>query len=110
MPQTNELIRAGKVSVFFLDERQSVRPDEIGNVSEIEQAAEEEGVPHVRVDLNIQFRCNGSSEYVHWVPNAMVGTIGVAENGGETISSTRTIVFGHSGARSAPKSVGNPWE
>lgn len=67
MPQANELIRAGKVSVFFLDERQSVRPDEIGNVSEIEHAAEEEGVPHIRVDLNIQFRCNGSSEYVHWV-------------------------------------------
>lgn len=67
IPQANELIRAGRVAVFFLDERQSVRPDEIGNVAEIEEAADEEGVPHVRVDLNIQFRCNGSSEYIHWV-------------------------------------------
>jgi hypothetical protein len=67
IPQANELIRAGRVSVFFLDERQSVRPDEIGTVSEIEEAAEEEGVPHVRVNLNLQFRCNGSAEYVEWV-------------------------------------------
>lgn len=80
IPQANELIRAGRVSVFFLDERQSVRPDEIGTVSDIERAADEEGVVHIRVDLNLQFRCNGSAEYVNWV-NAIFSDVPLAAGG-----------------------------
>jgi len=80
IPQANELIRAGRVSVFFLDERQSVRPDEIGTVSDIEHAADEEGVPHVRVELKLQFRCNGSAEYVEWV-DALFSDTPVAAKG-----------------------------
>ncbi len=67
MAQANELIRASRVSVFLLDERQNVRPDEIGTVSAIEDAALEEGVEVVKVPLDAQFRCNGSSKYIEWV-------------------------------------------
>jgi uncharacterized protein len=67
IPQANELIRAARVTVFFLDERQNVRPDEIGNVAALATAADEEGVPLVRLELDAQFRCNGSSEYIKWV-------------------------------------------
>jgi Mrp family chromosome partitioning ATPase len=65
--QVRELIRAARVSVFFLDERQNVRPNEIGTVEAIAGGAREEGVPITRVDLNGQFRCNGCAGYVDWV-------------------------------------------
>jgi hypothetical protein len=67
MSQARELIRAAKVSVFFLDERQNVRPGEIGTIEAIAEAALEEGVPLRRVDLNAQFRCNGCGGYIEWV-------------------------------------------
>lgn len=65
--QVRELIRAARVSVFLLDERQNVRPGEIGTVSEIELGAEQERVPIHRVDLGGQYRCNGCSAYIDWV-------------------------------------------
>jgi hypothetical protein len=65
--QVRELIRAARVSVFLLDERQNVRPGEIGTVKEIEEGAAEEGTPVYRLNLNGQFRCNGCSAYIDWV-------------------------------------------
>ena len=65
--QVRELIRAARVSVFLLDERQNVRGDEIGTVSEIEEGADEEGVSVHKVALTAQFRCNGCAAYVDWI-------------------------------------------
>ncbi len=65
--QARELIRAARVSVFLLDERQNVRPGEIGTVAEIEEGARAEGAATYEVNLNGQFRCNGCSSYIHWV-------------------------------------------
>ena len=65
--QVDELIRAARVSVFFLDQRQNVRPDEIGSVDTIESAAKRLGVNYHRTDLQAQFRCNGCPQYVEWV-------------------------------------------
>ena len=67
IPQVQELIRAARVSVFLLDERQNVRPGEIGTVAAIEAGAAVEGVPVERIALDSQFRCNGSSGYIDWV-------------------------------------------
>jgi uncharacterized protein len=71
IPQVDELIRAARVSVFLLDERQNVRPDEIGTVLEIQVAADRLGVPYRTVALDDQFRCNGCEEYIRWV-NALM--------------------------------------
>jgi uncharacterized protein len=65
--QVRELIRAARVTVFFLDERQNVRPGEIGTVAAIEEGAAEEGVQVQRLALDTQFRCNGCAAYVSWV-------------------------------------------
>jgi len=65
--QARELIRAARVSVFLLDERQNVRPGEIGTIAEIEEGARAEGAPTYEVNLNGQFRCNGCSPYIQWV-------------------------------------------
>jgi hypothetical protein len=69
--QVREIIRAAKVSVFFLDERQNVRPGEVGTVEGIEEGAASEGVPTTTVQLNGQFRCSGSEGYIDWVDQLM---------------------------------------
>jgi uncharacterized protein len=66
-PMVQEVIAASKVSVFFLDDDQSVRAGEIGRSDVIETHARELGIPVERVDLNLQFRCSGSESYVNWV-------------------------------------------
>lgn len=69
--QVDELIRAARVAVFLLDERQNVRPGETGTVSSIREAADRLEVPHRTVALDTQFRCNGCGEYIRWV-NALM--------------------------------------
>lgn len=67
LPQVDELIQVAKVPVFLLDENQAVRPDEIGRVSVIEEAAERNGADLVPIELTGHFRAMGSTAYVRWV-------------------------------------------
>jgi hypothetical protein len=55
------------VAVFFLDEHQYMRPDEIGNTSLVVEATERRRIPLRQYDLATQFRCGGSREYIAWV-------------------------------------------
>ena len=71
-PQLDELIAAARVPVFLLDEHQVVRPGEFGTVHEIEAYAHGLGLEVHRVDLDAQFRCGGSENYVRWV-KALLG-------------------------------------
>lgn len=66
-PQVDELLSAARVPVFLLDQHQVVRPGELGTVQDIEAAAKERGIEVMHVDLDAQFRCGGSLEYVQWV-------------------------------------------
>jgi uncharacterized protein len=66
-PQIDELISAARVPVFLLDEHQVVRPGELGTVADITRFAASRGLPVHRVDLDAQFRCGGSEEYLRWV-------------------------------------------
>jgi hypothetical protein len=66
-PQIDELIAAARVPVFLLDEHQVVRPGELGTVEDIEQYAGKLGHSVHRIDLDGQFRCGGSEEYIQWV-------------------------------------------
>jgi hypothetical protein len=65
--QIQELLDAAKVTVFFLDENQYVRPDEIGCTQVIRDETKRLGIPLVEYDLDAQFRCGGCVEYVNWV-------------------------------------------
>ena len=70
--QAQELVRAARVSVFFLDERQNVRPGEIGTLDEVARAARAEGARMLTpIRLTGQFRCNGSSGYIQWIDELM---------------------------------------
>lgn len=66
-PQIDELMAAARVPVFLLDQHQVVRPGELGTAEDIEAHALSLGLPVLRVDLDVQFRCGGSAAYVTWV-------------------------------------------
>ena len=66
-PQTEELINAARVTVFLLDDNQSVRPDEVGNSELIRSEARRLGARLWETDLQTQFRCGGCREYLQWV-------------------------------------------
>lgn len=69
--QIQELLEAARVTVFFIDDQQVVRPNEIGKSSLIREAAESNGcVLHESV-LEAQFRCSGSDAFVGWVDNTL---------------------------------------
>lgn len=70
-PQVDELLDASRLTVFFLDESQSVRPNEVGTVELIEDAALRRGVTPVRFGLQEQFRCGGSDAYARWARDAL---------------------------------------
>lgn len=66
-PQVDELIQAAKVTVFLLDDNQSLRRDEVGTSALIAEAAERHGVTAHVYDLHTEFRCGGSDSYRAWV-------------------------------------------
>jgi len=73
-PQVEDLIRAAKISVFFIDEFQIVRPTEAGSVKLIKEAALNLGVKEKNIfeyELKTQFRCNGSDTYLQWLDNIL---------------------------------------
>jgi hypothetical protein len=69
--QIQEIIRASKVSVFFVDNKQIVRPGEIGSTDFIkEHAAANKAICH-EYKLETQFRCAGSESFINWVDNTL---------------------------------------
>ncbi|GHJ49069.1 ATP-binding protein [Catellatospora sp. TT07R-123] len=66
-PQIEELINVAQVPVFLLDEKQIVRPGEMGSESAIRYAAEGLGCKVEVVRLDGQYRCGGSEFYDAWV-------------------------------------------
>ncbi|WP_328777467.1 DUF2075 domain-containing protein [Streptomyces goshikiensis] len=66
-PQVDELLDASRLTVFFLDEGQSVRPNEVGTVQLIKDAAERYDAELLEYRLREQYRCGGSGAYIHWV-------------------------------------------
>jgi len=71
LPQIDELINASRVAVFFIDDDQIVRPDEIGSVSYIREAALRHDCNVFEYELEAQFRCSGSDAFVNWVNNTL---------------------------------------
>ncbi|MFY9588255.1 MAG: DUF2075 domain-containing protein, partial [Actinomycetota bacterium] len=70
-PQIRELLDAAKVGVFFIDDRQVVRPDEIGSTEHIRQHATEVNAKLTEYELEVQFRCAGSDGFVNWIDNTL---------------------------------------
>lgn len=69
--QIKEIIQAAKSSIFFIDEYQRVTWKDIGEIKEIEKWANELGATTHRMELQSQFRCNGSDGYLAWLDNVL---------------------------------------
>ncbi|MBI3137252.1 MAG: DUF2075 domain-containing protein [Sphingobacteriales bacterium] len=69
--QIREIINASKFSVFFIDEDQRVTLKDIGRVEEIEMWAYKTDAEVTVLELNSQFRCNGSDGYLAWLDNLL---------------------------------------
>ncbi|WP_344876788.1 DNA/RNA helicase domain-containing protein [Allokutzneria multivorans] len=65
--QIDSLIKVAKVPVFLLDEHQAVRPNEIGTVERIAEAAANNDCALVKIELRGQFRYGGSALFDEWV-------------------------------------------
>ena len=70
-PQVREILDAAKVVVFFIDDRQIVRPNEIGSVAHLRLHAGEINAEISEYDLEVQFRCAGSDGFVNWIDNTL---------------------------------------
>ena len=69
--QVKEIINVSHFSVFFIDEDQKVTMKDVGSVDLIEEFAAQLGANVKKVELESQFRCNGSDGYLAWLDNAL---------------------------------------
>ncbi len=69
--QMKELIHAANLSVFFIDEAQTVTLKDKGSIHEIRQWATHYQADVTEMSLESQFRCNGSDGYLAWIDNLL---------------------------------------
>jgi DUF2075 family protein len=79
--QVSEIIQASKSTIFFVDDDQVVTLNDIGRGEELERRARQLGAQVTRLELESQFRCNGSDGYLAWLDN----TLGIRETANATL-------------------------
>ena len=70
-PQLDELLSVARVGVFFIDDLQAVKRDEIGSSHDIERLAAHHGAEVHEFQLEAQFRCGGSDGFVRWIESTL---------------------------------------
>jgi len=69
--QIQDLINSAKVSVFFIDDFQTVRKGEMGSSKFIKEQSLSENCKVYEFELEAQFRCGGSDGYTNWIDNTL---------------------------------------
>jgi len=72
--QIYEIIKASKVSVFFIDEDQIVTTKDYGDINKIKELAKQLGsevISGIDYKLKSQFRCNGSDGYIAFLDDML---------------------------------------
>lgn len=69
--QIKEIINTALCSVFFIDDRQRIHFLDIGSVAAIQEMADKCGAEVTKMELDSQFRCNGSDGYISWIDNTL---------------------------------------
>lgn len=69
--QIKEIIHSAKFAIFFIDERQRIHIKDNGSVDEIINCAKAEGADYQVMNLESQFRCNGSDGYIAWLDDVL---------------------------------------
>lgn len=74
--QVRSVIKSARCSIFFIDEYQKICLDDYGTIERIQEEAIRAGAEVEVMELQSQFRCNGSDGYLKWVENVL----GMEEN------------------------------
>lgn len=69
--QIQDIVNAAKVSIFFIDEDQLIRPEDIGSIHEIKKVAGLHKAEIVELELQTQFRCSGADGYINWINDVL---------------------------------------
>ena len=69
--QIKEIINAAKLSIFFVDDDQRIHWKDIGEKQAIETWAKQLNTTVHKLELQSQFRCNGSDGYLAWLDNVL---------------------------------------
>lgn len=69
--QIKEIIFSSKFSIFFIDENQRIHMKDIGRKEEINEWAKKLNAKVTNLELNSQFRCNGSNGYLAWLDHSL---------------------------------------
>lgn len=69
--QIEDIIKASKVNVFFVDDSQRIRPEDIGTVQEIKRVAAMASSEVYEIELQAQFRCSGAEGFINWLDTVL---------------------------------------
>lgn len=69
--QVEDIIKCAKTSIFFIDDDQAVRPEDIGTIKELKRVAGKTGVSVRELELTAQFRCSGAEGYINWLNDVL---------------------------------------
>ncbi|MES2981137.1 MAG: DNA/RNA helicase domain-containing protein [Verrucomicrobiota bacterium] len=69
--QIKELIEASNCTIFFLDEDQRIHWKDIGEATQLREWAKHVGATITELELESQFRCNGSNGYLAWIDDVL---------------------------------------
>lgn len=69
--QIKEIIKASKLSIFFIDDIQRITLKDKGSVSEILKRAKQQHAIIEQFELTSQFRCSGSASYISWIEDVL---------------------------------------
>jgi len=66
-----EIIAKTSLTVFFTDDNQMIRPNDIGSYSHVKEMAEKYHCHLFEYELDAQFRCAGSEGYINWLDDVL---------------------------------------
>ena len=69
--QIDDILDSSRVTVFFIDDLQVVRPGEVGSTDLIREEATKRSIEVRDFKLEAQFRSNGSDSFIQWVDNTL---------------------------------------
>ncbi|MCU7558432.1 DUF2075 domain-containing protein [Macrococcus capreoli] len=69
--QIKEIIHSSKFSLFFIDEHQKVTLKDVGSIEEIKKYTDSLESKVTEMELQSQFRCNGSDGYLAWLDDLL---------------------------------------
>jgi hypothetical protein len=91
--QLEELVRAARVTLLFMDKNQIIEPVETGDPEQVETLCHQLGIRFSRHVLRTQFRCDGSDEYLRWA-DRLLGLREEDEDAPILLRSPNTFDFG----------------